>query len=39
LKASTEGKADIDWWQKIFHRVGGGSSVSMLSGWLADFVP
>jgi hypothetical protein len=39
LKASAEGKPDIDWWQKICHRVGGGSDISMLSGWLADFVP
>jgi hypothetical protein len=39
LKARTEGKADIDWWQKICHCVEGGSSVSILSGWLADFVP
>jgi hypothetical protein len=39
LKASAQGKADIDWWQKICHRVGGGSDISMLSGWLADFVP
>jgi len=39
LKASAEGKADISWWQKICHRVGGGSDISMLSGWLADFVP
>jgi len=39
LKASAEGKADIDWWQKICHRAGGGSDISMLAGWLADFVP
>ena len=39
LKASAEGKADVDWWQKICHRVGGGSDISMLAGWLADFVP
>ena len=39
LKASAEGKPNIDWWQKICHRVGGGSDISMLSGWLADFVP
>jgi hypothetical protein len=39
LKASAQGKADISWWQKICHRVGGGSDISMLSGWLADFVP
>jgi hypothetical protein len=39
LKVSAEGNPDIDWWQKICHHVGGGSGVSMLSGWLADFVP
>ena len=39
LKASAEGKPDIDWWQKVCHHVGGGSDVSMLSGWLADFIP
>jgi hypothetical protein len=39
LKASAEGKADIDWWQKICHRAGGGSDISMLAGWFADFVP
>ncbi|CAF3374398.1 unnamed protein product [Rotaria socialis] len=39
LKASAEGKPDIDWWQKICHSVGGGSDISMLAGWLADFVP
>lgn len=39
LKASAEGKPDIDWWQKVCHRVGGGSDISMLAGWLADFVP
>ena len=39
LKASAEGKPNLDWWQKICHRVGGGSDVSMLAGWLADFVP
>jgi hypothetical protein len=39
LKASAEGNPDIDWWQKICHTVGGGSDISMLAGWLADFVP
>ena len=39
FKASAEGKPDIDWWQKICHEVGGGSDISMLAGWLADFVP
>ncbi|CAF1406442.1 unnamed protein product [Adineta steineri] len=39
LKASAEGKPNIDWWQKICHSVGGGSDISMLAGWLADFVP
>jgi hypothetical protein len=39
LKASAEGKADIDWWQKICHSLGGGSGISVLAGWLADFVP
>ncbi|CAF3748259.1 unnamed protein product [Rotaria sp. Silwood1] len=39
LKSSAEGKPDIDWWQKICHTVGGGSDISMLAGWLADFVP
>jgi len=39
LKASAEGKPDIDWWQKIVHSIGGGSDISMLAGWLADFVP
>jgi hypothetical protein len=32
LKASAEGKPNLDWWQKICHRVGGGSDVSMLAG-------
>lgn len=39
LKASAQGKPNIDWWEKICHRVGGGSDISMLAGWLADFVP
>ncbi|CAF1245341.1 unnamed protein product [Adineta ricciae] len=39
LKSSAEGKPNIDWWQKICHKVGGGSDISMLAGWLADFVP
>jgi hypothetical protein len=39
LKASAEGKPNLDWWQKICHRAGGGSDISMLAGWLADFVP
>jgi hypothetical protein len=39
LKASAEGKPDIDWWQQICHQVGGESGISALSGWLADFVP
>jgi hypothetical protein len=39
FKSSAEGKPDIDWWQKICHSVGGGSDISMLAGWLADFVP
>jgi hypothetical protein len=39
LKASAEGNPDIDWWQKICHKVGGGSDISMLAGWLADFIP
>lgn len=39
LKASAEGKPVIDWWQKVCHSVGGGSDISMLAGWLADFIP
>ncbi|CAF1038522.1 unnamed protein product [Rotaria sordida] len=39
LKASAEGKPDIDWWQKICHEEGGGSGPSYLAGWLADFIP
>ncbi|CAF1018387.1 unnamed protein product [Adineta steineri] len=39
LKATAEGKHDIDWWHKICHKLGGGSGVSLLSGWLADFIP
>ena len=39
LKASAEGKPNLDWWQKICHRMGGGSDISLLAGWLADFVP
>ncbi|CAF1586775.1 unnamed protein product [Rotaria sp. Silwood1] len=39
LKASVEGKPDIDWWQKICHEEGGGSGPSYLAGWLADFIP
>ena len=39
LKASAEGKPDITWWQKVCHSVGGGSDISMLAGWLADFIP
>jgi hypothetical protein len=38
LKASAEGNADIDWWQKICHYFGG-SGTSGLSGWLVDFIP
>ncbi len=38
LKASAEGKPDIDWWKKICHYIGGSGSPS-LSGWLADFIP
>ncbi|UJR35163.1 hypothetical protein I4U23_027931 [Adineta vaga] len=39
LKSSAEGKPNVKWWQKICHSVGGGSDISMLAGWLADFVP
>jgi len=39
MKASAAGHPDIDWWQKICHRVGGGSDITVLAGWLADFVP
>ena len=39
LKASAQGKPNLDWWQKICHQVGGGSDISMLAGWLADFIP
>lgn len=39
FKASAEGNPNIDWWQKICHEVGGGSDISMLAGWLADFIP
>ena len=39
LKVSAEGQPDVDWWQKVCHHVGGGSDISMLAGWLADFVP
>jgi hypothetical protein len=39
MKASADGKPNIDWWQKICHRQGGGSDISVLAGWLADFIP
>ncbi|CAF4389613.1 unnamed protein product, partial [Didymodactylos carnosus] len=39
LKESAQGKPDKEWWSKICHHVGGGSDISMISGWLADFVP
>ena len=39
LKASAEGKPNIDWWQKICHKKGGGSGITALVGWLADFIP
>ncbi|CAF1078241.1 unnamed protein product [Didymodactylos carnosus] len=39
LKESAQGKPDKEWWSKICHHVGGGSGVSVISGWLADFVP
>ena len=39
FKESAEGRPDVDWWQKVCHRAGGGSDISMLIGWLADFVP
>jgi hypothetical protein len=34
-----EKKPDIDFWSKICHYIGGGSGMSMLSGWITDFVP
>jgi hypothetical protein len=37
LKASAEGKPDIDWWKKICHHESG-SGINGLSGWLADFI-
>ena len=39
LKQTAEGQPDVAWWQKIVHPVGGGSGISLLSGWLADFIP
>jgi hypothetical protein len=39
LKESADGKADIDWWQKICHRNNNMSGVDLLMGWLADFIP
>lgn len=39
LKKSVDGKADIDWWQKICHRNNNMSGVDLLMGWLADFIP
>lgn len=39
LKQTAEGNADIAWWQTICHPVGGGSDISLLAGWLADFIP
>lgn len=38
LKASAEGRPDIDWWKKICRRMGI-SGGPRLSGWLADFIP
>jgi hypothetical protein len=39
LKKTAEGNPNLDWWSKICHPVGGGSDISLLSGWMADFVP
>jgi len=37
--SSIRGKPNKDWWEKICHSKGGGSDLSVLSGWLADFIP
>jgi hypothetical protein len=39
LKLTAQGKANIDWWSKICHQTGGGSDITVLVGWLADFIP
>jgi hypothetical protein len=38
LRASAQGKPDIDWWKKICDYMGG-SGGDRLTGWLADFIP
>jgi len=39
LLDTAAGNPDVEWWSTICHSVGGGSDISMLSGWLADFIP
>jgi len=36
---SIQEKPNIEWWNQICHSKGGGSDISMISGWLADFIP
>ncbi|GAM23396.1 hypothetical protein SAMD00019534_065710 [Acytostelium subglobosum LB1] len=39
LVMSAEGKPDTDWWNRIANKVGRGSGVSNLSGWITTFIP
>lgn len=39
LRDTAAGQPDRSWWSQIAHSQGGGSDISMLAGWLADFVP
>ncbi|GAM23296.1 hypothetical protein SAMD00019534_064710, partial [Acytostelium subglobosum LB1] len=39
LVMSAEGKPDTVWWNRIANKVGRGSGVSNLSGWITTFIP
>jgi len=34
---SAEGKADVEWWQRVCSKFGGGSGPRYLSGWITTF--
>lgn len=37
MLATKQGKDNMDWWQKIAHRKGGGSGPRFLTGWITAF--